>query len=86
MSTDGQPKVSDFGISAFMDNTIAQVGRAEPGAEGGAGVRRASCGAACFRELSTQRQSLGPACKVTKSADPPGPHTLSCSATPSWAL
>lgn len=24
MSTDGQPKVSDFGISAFMDNTIAQ--------------------------------------------------------------
>lgn len=25
MSTDGQPKVSDFGISAFMDNTIAQV-------------------------------------------------------------
>ena len=26
MSTDGQPKVSDFGISAFMDNTIAQVG------------------------------------------------------------
>ena len=26
MSTSGEPKVSDFGISAFMDNTIAQVG------------------------------------------------------------
>jgi serine/threonine protein kinase len=26
ITTDGMPKVSDFGISAFMDNTIAQVG------------------------------------------------------------
>lgn len=33
MSTDGQPKVSDFGISAFMDNTIAQVGVVVAGLE-----------------------------------------------------
>ena len=28
INTEGQPKVSDFGISAFMDTTIAQVGAA----------------------------------------------------------
>jgi serine/threonine protein kinase len=49
ISTDGQPKVSDFGISAFMDNTIAQVGgRPAKGSICGGGMLGQVC--ACWLE------------------------------------
>lgn len=81
MSTEGQPKVSDFGISAFMDNTIAQVsgagaasgsasmhvGRQAGGEPGGCPPVSRSGPAACGRAPRPPRPAHAP---------PPQCHTF----------